>query len=161
MPRWHREIFRSPDPDVRRAAAGYILAGRKPASGTPEAGCVIEFVKGGHLRCGVVWPSTARGRSLLVVDAGGVEARIRRDKVVHQSTHRISMGRRTEALRALRRIDSRRDDLRDAIDMATLWEVALETNGGVGGDTAPPWSLKRLADLCYGSDETEDGRAHC
>ena len=159
MPRWHREIFRSPDPDVRRAAAGYILAGRKPASGTPEAGCVIEFVKGGHLRCGVVWPSTARGRSLLVVDAGGVEARIRRVKVVHQSTHRISMGRRTEALRALRRIDSRRDDLRDAIDMATLWEVALDTNGGVGGDAAPPWSLERLADLCYGSDETEDGRA--
>jgi|GEM_PF-1480636 len=159
MPRWHKEIFRSPDPDVRRAAARLILAGRKSASSTLDEGCVLEFARGGHLHCGVVWPSV-KGRSLLVVDVGGAEVRVRRDKVIHQSTHRIPTGRRAEALRALRSIDSRREDLREAIDMATVWEVALEADeGGQGGKTDLTWSLDRLSDLSFGSAETEDGRA--
>ena len=103
---------------------------------------MLEFRRGGQLLCGYLArdPTNRRGRDVIGVD--GRRHHLRRDKVVDVSPEYVSMRTPEIALAELRRIDQRREAARSAVDLAALWQVALEAAPDRGD-----WSLEELAEL--------------
>jgi len=143
MANWYREVFRRDDPELR-AEVGRLVSAARRAPPALEPGAVVEYVRQGELRCGVV-RKPPRGRAVDILGPDGGELSVRRDKIAHVSGEHIATGRRGDFLRELARVDGRRDGASRSLDMTTLWEVASE-----GVDADRDWELDELAALYFG-----------
>ena len=113
-----------------------------------RAGAVLEFSLGGRLECGYLVRTPSRHEGFLVVDRRGQRRRVRRDKSVDLSRDTVPTYPAEAALRALQAIDARRHAAREAADLTTLWEIALDAN------RRTPWRLAELLELHNGSGAT-------
>ena len=148
---WYREVLQRGDGEVRAQVAQALLQQRKPPD--PDCkGCVVEFLRGGHLRCGVVRSSPARSRYWWILDQEGRESRLSRGKIVDISRDRIEPQERGEMARALCQMDRCRQNMKDEVDLRVLWEVVDE-------DRARAWSLEELAGLYFSGEPSSDSRA--
>lgn len=152
MANWYKEIFRRDDPELR-SEVGRLVAASRRAPAALEAGAVVEFVREGHLRCGVV-RGAPRGRAVTLLAVDGHELTVRRDKIAHVSGERIAPERRQAALRELTLVDGRRDWASRSVDVGTLWAVAREERGDDG-----EWSMDELAGLYFGKGLEAGDRA--
>ena len=99
---WYREVIQRGDGAVRAQVAQALLQQRKPPA--PDyKGCVVEYLRGGHLRCAVVRSSPERSRHWWILDHEGRESQLHRRKILDISRDRIESQERGEIARALRR----------------------------------------------------------
>ena len=151
MPRWYREVLtQEADPDLR-SEIGHYLESRRPRSRKLDAGCVVEFVKKGHLTCGAVWHHVANGRMQLVIDRDAAQTWIRRTRLLDISTVKVTIRGRRQAASALELIDERRQGQVASLDMETLWALAAGSGEG--------WTTDFLTDLAFGDRRGGDSRA--
>ena len=154
MVRWPRHLTDSLDDASRREVARLVQAERRTKPALERPGAVLEFRRGGQLRCGYLARDPQNRRGYDVVGVDGRRLHLRRDKVVDVSPEYVSMHTPEMALSDLSRIDRRREESRRAVDLSTLWHVALEA-GPDGGE----WRLEELVDLHDPGDPNAGRRA--
>ena len=81
MKPWYSDLLKRGDPDLRAQVAQALLKEHPPRP-IDHAGCVVEFLRGGRHRCGMVRIPSSRTRGLWVLDQEGRESGIRPSKVV-------------------------------------------------------------------------------
>lgn len=147
MPRWDRYLPKTLDEPLRRELARLVLEARPPEPAPARAGAVVEFRRGGQLACGYLARTPTAHEGYLVVDTEGCRRRLRRDKAVDLSHETVPTHPEDEGVQALRRIDAQREAARRAVDLDTLWRVALDP-----GDRSAAWSLQELLALHDAAD---------
>ena len=150
MKPWYSDLLKRGDPDLRAQVAQALLKEHPPRP-IDHAGCVVEFLRGGRHRCGMVRIPSSRTRGLWVLDQEGRESGIRPSKVVDLSPERIELRERGEIVRALRQVDQRRERMKQALDLRTLWEIATEESGR-------EWALDEMVDLYFVEEPDSDAR---
>lgn len=147
MANWYKAVFRRDDPVLRAEVARLVGESRAPAAQLEE-GAIVEYLRDGCLRCGVVRSAPTPGRPTGILDTSGREARVRRDKIVLISPERIPTRKREECLLSLCQLDEDRRRASRAIDMRVLWEaVCDEIHSGAGdGERA----VEELVALYFG-----------
>ena len=140
------------DPALRAQLAAMLQERRAAGRRRPDVkGHVVEFLKGGQHKCGVV--RATRYRWLIVLDQDGKEDQLPPDKVLDLSQETLELGRpRSDIVGELRRIDERREDAKRSLDARTLWELIEQAR-------KDEWTLAELADLYFADDPGPDGRA--
>ncbi|MFH1566380.1 MAG: hypothetical protein ABIL09_00150 [Gemmatimonadota bacterium] len=141
MANWYKLVLGGDDPELRAEVSRQLAAQIVPGT-TLRAGAVVEFVRQGHLHCGLVRPSPAPGRSVALLDTEGREVTVRRERILHTVTEGIPFASRSAALEALREADARREWVRRGLDMSALWELARGEPG------QSQWVFDELASLC-------------
>ena len=154
MVRWPRHLTNSLDDASRREVARLVQAERGTKPPLERAGAVLEYRRGGQLRCGYLARDPQNRRGYDVVGVDGRRLHLRRDKVVEVSPEYVSMHTPEMALSDLRRIDRRREEARCAVDLSALWQVALEAEPE-GGE----WRLEELVELHDPGDPNASRRA--
>ncbi len=143
------------DPGYREAVASALLSRRKtPASLEQEGpGHVVEFLKGGKHKCGVLLTKKAHLRHLhRILDMDDKENFLHSSKIIDISSAFIRTRLpRHEIVNSLRAIDRERDQLKSTINVNELWEV-VQPEG-------EEWSLEDLANLYFAQDPGRHGTA--
>ena len=142
-------------PGYREAIASTLLSRRKkPASLEQEGpGHVVEFLKGGKHKCGVLLTKKAHLRHLhRILDMDDKENFLHSSKIIDISSAFIGTRLpRHEIVNSLREIDRDRDRLKTTINVNELWEV-VQPEG-------EEWSLEDLANLYFAQDPGRHGTA--
>ena len=143
------------DPGYREAVASALLSRRKtPASLEQEGpGHVVEFLKGGKHKCGVLLTKKAHLRHLhRILDMDDKENFLHSSKIIDISSAFIRTRLpRHEIVNSLRAIDRERDLLKSTINVNELWEV-VQPEG-------EEWSLEDLTNLYFAQDPGRHGTA--
>jgi exoribonuclease-2 len=149
MKTWYYDKTWRTSPYMRSQAAR-LFTERRGGEAKDGVGHVVEFVKGGQHRCGVVL--SQRRSYLCVFDQDGKETLAHHDKIVDVSFQILNPWQpREETIGNLREIAQARDKLKESLDVRTLWELVAQSEHR-------EWSLGELVELCYGNDPGSDGR---
>ncbi len=110
-------------------------------------GKIIEYIEQGKLLCALCLQDKGTRLHLLTPLNRLVNLPSKRATFISPSN--ISIDRpREELLNRLREIDSKREGLKDEIDVKDLWELIK--------DESESFNYKYLAQLCFGEDVTDD-----
>ena len=148
---WYTTTLEQGDASVR-AKVAEALAKQRKREPADYVGRVVEFMRGGRHRCGLVRKPRGKARSLYVLDQEGTETWVSFRKVVDISKERLGERGRHDIVQALRETDRRRTELRGEIELQAVWELAREEPG-------KRWTREELFDLYFGGEYESDRRA--
>ena len=150
MKQWYADVLEQGP--VVRAQVARALQEERGKQQDDHVGCVVEFLRGGRHRCGVVRTPPARTRSLWVLDQEDREIWVSFRKIVDISTDKLTWHSRHETVHTLRQIDRARREIQETMDIRPLWEVAVE-------EPDKEWAINELADLFFDAATDSDHRA--
>lgn len=153
MKTWYCDEAVRSDPAARAQVAQHFSSRREARIRRTRygAGHVVEFVKGGRHRCGLLL--SARPRYFRVLDQGGKETPVAREKIVDISRQMLNPWQPRDAtIAALQEINRHRNRLAEPMELQTLWEVTRDSG-------RRDWSLDELAELYFGESAEGDKRS--
>ena len=140
MKAWYSETLQeNPDPELRRMIARELR--RQAPDPTERIGCVVEFQHGREARIGVFHGPGRHGRAW-VVGSDGKRRQVEERRLLHLARQKLPLADLDEARRALRRIDRRRREAQQGIDLHPLWELTLE-------EPERWWKIDDLAEVYF------------
>lgn len=111
-------------------------------------GAIIEYMEQGRFLCAMVLDEDSK--RLRLVNQNGREVNLPLSRLLHQSSKRHSLAlSRDEQLRLLKEADQTRQAMMQQIDLAEIWQLASEEEGG-------SFSPNFLAELAFGEDATDN-----
>lgn len=111
-------------------------------------GAIIEYMEQGRFICAMVLDEDSK--RLRLINQNGREVNLPLSRLLHQSAKRHSLTlSRDEQLRLLKDADQTRHAMVQQIDLAGIWQLASEEEGG-------SFSPAFLAELAFGEDATDN-----
>ncbi|MCG2822095.1 MAG: RNB domain-containing ribonuclease [Desulfobulbaceae bacterium] len=111
-------------------------------------GAIIEYMEQGRFICAMVLDEDSK--RLRLINQNGREVNLPLSRLLHQSAKRHSLTlSRDEQLRLLKEADQARHAMLPQIDLAGIWQLASEEEGG-------SFSPAFLAELSFGEDATDN-----
>ncbi|MDG4474549.1 ribonuclease catalytic domain-containing protein [Thiovibrio frasassiensis] len=111
-------------------------------------GAIIEYMEQGRFICAMVLDEDSK--RLRLINQNGREVNLPLSRVLHQSAKRHALSlNRDEQLRLLKEADQVRQAMVGQIDLAEIWQLASEEEGG-------NFSPAFLAELAFGEDATDN-----
>jgi exoribonuclease-2 len=111
-------------------------------------GAIIEYMEQGRFICAMVLDEDSK--RLRLINQNGREVNLPLSRVLHQSAKRHTLSlNRDEQLRLLKDADQVRQAMVGQIDLAEIWQLASEEEGG-------NFSPAFLAELAFGEDATDN-----
>ena len=111
-------------------------------------GAIIEYMEQGRFICAMVLDEDSK--RLRLINQNGREVNLPLSRLLHQSAKRHSLTlSRDEQLRLLKEADHTRHAMVQQIDLAGIWQLASEEEGG-------SFSPAFLAELAFGEDATDN-----
>ena len=111
-------------------------------------GAIIEYMEQGRFICAMVLDEDSK--RLRLINQNGREVNLPLSRLLHQSAKRHSLTlSRDEQLRLLKEADQARQSMLPQIDLAGIWQLASEEEGG-------SFSPAFLAELAFGEDATDN-----
>ncbi|MEN8141571.1 MAG: ribonuclease catalytic domain-containing protein, partial [Thermodesulfobacteriota bacterium] len=110
-------------------------------------GKIVEYVEQGRFICALVQEEA--GKRLRVVNQNGREMKLPAGRLVHLSQGTASAQGREEIMALLQGVSERRQALMDPIDLAEIWELAVEEEGA-------SFTPKFLTELAFAEAADDD-----
>jgi exoribonuclease-2 len=113
-----------------------------------EPGRVIEYIQEGKVQAGLCLDAK-KGR-LKILTENERELSLSSNRIIHASAYRLDLSRpRTELIRFLCDVISRRESLAKEIPVKDIWDLLNEENEKVNSS----FEARSLAELCFGDKE--------
>ncbi|HHL32834.1 MAG TPA: RNB domain-containing ribonuclease [Desulfobulbaceae bacterium] len=111
-------------------------------------GCIVEYIEGGKFFCGLVTADT--GKRFRLLNQNGRELNLPASRILLSSATRYNSNEsRTTLLHILEKAADNRRKLSEKIDLAEIWELAVQEN-------QTSFSATFLAELQFGGELTDD-----
>ena len=110
-------------------------------------GQIVEYVEQGRFICALVMEEV--GKRLRVMNANGRELKLPLGRVVHVAMKRHNIAGREDIMALLQETSSRRQELMGPIDLAEIWELAVE-------EEESSFTPQFLTELVFGEEADDD-----
>ncbi len=111
-------------------------------------GCIVEYIEGGKFFCGLVTADT--GKRFRLLNQNGRELNLPASRILLSSKNRYNWNEsRTTLVHILEKAAENRRKLTKKIDLAEIWELAVQEN-------QTSFSATFLAELQFGGELTDD-----